>query len=111
MRQTFNFPNKLGLFLSVALPAVALSLISPSNDTTEKRSRSYQTPQSGPEQLASDKKEQLMTLNVLLSLSCSHSAAVVPAVQRNPIIFQQLDIGELKLEQEVIGLLHNSDPI
>lgn len=87
MRQTFNFPNKPGLFLSVALPAVALSLISPSNDTTEKRSRSYQTAQSGAEQLASDKKEQLMTLNVLFSLSCSHSAAVVPAMLCTLLIF------------------------
>lgn len=65
MRQTFNFPNKPLLFLSVALPAIALSLISPSNDTTEERSRLYQTAQTGAKQFASDRIDQLMSLNVL----------------------------------------------
>lgn len=62
MRQTFNFPNKPGLFLSVALPAVALSLISPSNDTTEKLSHSHQAAATGAEQLASDKTD-IFSLN------------------------------------------------
>lgn len=79
MRQTFNFPNKPGLFLSVALPAVALSLISRSNDTTEKHSCLYQTARIGAEQLASDKIEQLMSLNMFFFLFFFLLTAMVPS--------------------------------